>query len=252
MLFTEWRCAMYVRKSFLSALAATTLLCSAAFASDQVAKTPANGKAADSDFGKLSTDGAKAIRDVHLARLAIFDGRTTEAKKYIDEANSSLMKAKTDDTAFMKAEDDLKPPAGMAQPRTKTAISGSPIKWLPVDGSVALDEDYIATPEKTAGVAKANAQLKKGDHKQALDTLKLADVDVSFIEEVAPLDKTASGVQKAAQLIASGQYFEANQDLKGVEDGLRFNVDTTAAVPTKSADAIAKTSPMSETPQPTK
>jgi hypothetical protein len=243
---------MFVRKTFLSALAATTLICSAAFATDQMAKPSANEKAADSDFGKLSSDGSKAIRDVHLARLAIFDGRTTEAKKYIDVANDALTKAKTDDTAFMKAEDDLKPPAGVTQPGAKSATSSTPIKWLPVDGSVALDEDYVATPEKAAGVAKANTQLKRGDHKQALDTLKLADVDVSFIEEIAPLDKTASGVQKAAQLIASDQYFEANQALKGVEDGLRFDVDTATAAPGKSADAAAKASPMTESPKPTK
>jgi hypothetical protein len=45
-----------------------------------------------------------------------------------------------------------------------------------VDGSLTLGEDYIETPEKSAGVAKANEMLKKGEHKKAMETLKLGPV----------------------------------------------------------------------------
>ena len=192
--------------------------------------------AADKDFGKLSVDGGKAVRDVRLARLAIFDGHPDKAKSYIDEAQGSIDKAKTDDTVFTKAESDLKAPAGVTQPTGgKAQPDTTAIKWIPVDGSMTLGEDFVATPEKAASVAKANAQLKTGNHKQAMETLKLADVDVSVVEEVAPLDKTVQGIDSAAQLIGTGKYYEANQALKGVEDGLRFDVVDFTGTPQKAS-----------------
>ena len=80
--------------------------------------------------------------------------------------------------------------------------STTPTAWLPVDGGLTLGEDFVATPAKAAGVAKANEQLKKGNHKQAMDTLKLAEINVALVmEKVVPLDKTISGIDTAAQLI---------------------------------------------------
>lgn len=198
--------------------------------------------AADQDAGKLSKDGYAAIRDVSLARLAIFNGDPARAKTYTHEAQTALEKAKTDDTAFTKSESDLKAPAGTTQRGSGGTASTTPTTWIPVDGSMTLGEDYIDTPEKTAGVAKANEQLKKGAHKQAMETLKLANVDVSFVMEVAPFDKTTAGIEKAAKLIDAGKYYEANQALKGVEDGYRFDVTDVDATPKKAASKTSKPS----------
>jgi hypothetical protein len=207
-------------------------------------QTTAGQTAANQDFGKLSRDGSMAIRDVRLARLAIFDGQPDKAKTYIDEAQTAINKAKTDDTIFTKAEADLKAPAGVSQPGPANSTPNTtPIKWIPVDGSMTVGEDYVATPEKSAGIAKANAQLKTGNSKQAMETLKLADINVSYVLEVAPADKTASGINQAAQLIGAGKYYEANQALKSVEDGLRIDVTDVNAVPKKgTAGATASNS----------
>jgi hypothetical protein len=185
-------------------------------------------KAADQNFGKVSQDGASAFRNVRLARLAIFDGKTGDAQKDIKAAAASLQRASTDDSVFMKAEAELKAPKGMTQPATAT--SGK-VKWLPIDGALAIGEDYAATSAKAAGVAKANAQLKSGDQAHALETLKLAGLDVSFDEAVAPLQKSIDGVNQAEQLADSGKYYEANQALKGVQDGIRFDEQDMVAVP---------------------
>jgi hypothetical protein len=201
---------------------------------------PSTQTAADQDMGKLSKDGYKAMRDVSLARLAIFDGQPAEAKTYTNEAQTALETAKSDDTAFTKAESDLKAPSGMTQPGSGATASTTPTIWIPVDGSLTLGEDYVDTPEKSAGVAKANELLKKGEHKQAMDTLKLANIDVSFVMEVAPLDKTASGIKEAAKLIEAGKYYEANQALKGVEDGFRFDVSDFDSAPKKAAGETSK------------
>ena len=206
-------------------------------------------QSANKELGKLSADGRKAFQDVRLARLAIFDGQTDQAKKYADEAKALITKAKTDDTAFMKAEAALKPPAGVSQ-RSATEGAGekpmqstTPTAWLPVDGGLTLGEDFVATPAKAAGVAKANDQLKKGDHKQAMETLKLAEINVALVMEVAPLDKTISAIDSAAQLIDSGKYYEGNQALKGVEDGVRFDVADVNSGPEKASSTMDKTAP---------
>jgi len=235
------------------ALAATTMLTSAALAAEQTGKASATEavkpsaatQTANQDFGKLSADGFKAFRDVRLARLAIFDGQTDQAKKFIDEARTAIAKAKADHTAYVKDEASLKPPAGMSQKTApngtdKSAPSKTPTAWLPVDGGLTLGEDFVATPTKAAGVAKANEQLKKGDHKQAMETLKLSEINVAFVMDVAPLDKTVNGIDNAAQLIDSGKYYEGNEALRGVEDGVRFDVADINVGPKTANDGSVK------------
>jgi hypothetical protein len=249
---------MFKMKSLAVALATTAILGScAALAAEQPGGSPAASTTqptavtqnANKELGKLSADGRKAFQDVRLARLAIFDGQPDQAKKYVDEAKASIAKAKTDDSAFMKAEASLKPPTGVAQ-RTATQGAGdkpmqstTPTAWLPVDGGLTLGEDFVATPAKAAGVAKANDQLKKGDHKQAMETLKLSEINVAFVMEVAPLDKTISGIDTAAQLIDSGKYYEGNQALKSVEDSVRFDVADVNSGPEKASSTQDKTAP---------
>jgi len=69
-----------------------------------------------------------------------------------------------------------------------------------------------------------------------METLKLANIDVSFLSVVAPVDKTMTGIKKAAQLIDAGKYYEAKQALKGVEDGYRFGVTDVEAAPKDAAN----------------
>jgi hypothetical protein len=249
------RMDMFRMKSLAVAMATTAMLGSgAALAAEQPKMGPAAATTqptaatqdANKEFGKLSADGRKAFQDVRLARLAIFDGQTDQAKKFVDEAKAAITKAKTDNTAFVKAEASLKPPAGVSQPtgaQNGSDESTHPTEWLPVNGGLTLGDDFVATSAKAAGIAKANDQLKKGNHKQAMETLKLSEIDVTFVTEVAPLDKTISGIDNAAQLIDSGKYYEGNQALKGVEDGIRFDVAVVSAVPEKASSTSDKVAP---------
>jgi hypothetical protein len=222
------------RVGYLTALLATTILAGGgawaasapASAPDQkVAAISPSTSTADKDFGKLSVDGASALNDVALTRLAIFDGRVDDAKKFVGQADAAFTKAKTDDTAFTKAETDLKP---LADAKTKPTEPESaeqmktPVAWLPIDRSVAIDEDYIQSPEKKAAVADADKSLTAGNRKAAMDKLKLADVKIEVTLAVVPLDKTMGKVKAASDLINEGKYYEASQDLRQVQDGERF------------------------------
>ena len=262
-------------KTLAAALAASTLLAGAAAAADQAAHpTPSAPQAAaapmnpqqrhaETEAGKLSTDGAEAYRDIHLARMAIYEAKPDQARMFVSHAQSALDKAKTDSTAFTKAEADLKPPAGLATAATMAggpkadaaagpgdmkadtkpaAAAGAPatqpVAWLPVDAQLVLADDFVArNTDQSKAIDEANQHLQKGDRQAAVDRLKLAGVDVDFTLAVVPLAKTEQGVDQAAKMIADGQYYQANVALKQVEDGVRFDVIDATAVPKPAAAA---------------
>jgi hypothetical protein len=216
---------------------------------DQQKSTPQQ-TAADKDFGKLSADGSRAFEDLTLTRLAIYDGRIADAKKYLNEADTALGKAKTDETVFTKAQADLKTPTSKDASANKnvsgaapvTNVEGEkipgasngmpaemtdqkkPIAWLPIDGAITINEDYTANPAKTAAVADANKSLKSGDRKSAMEKLKLADMKVDVTLAVIPLEQTIKYTHQAAGLINDNKYYEASQVLRQAQDNLRFDI----------------------------
>lgn len=269
---------MFTRKSLVAALTITTMLAGGvAFAADEGAApgSPEQAKLSG-DIGKLSKDGATAYQDVALARLAIFDGRTADAKTFVKEADAAFDRAKTDRTIFVKAEADLKAPdqkgadqASADKPMAANGASASetpgaeksgaktsgttpadmaadmktPVKWLPVDGEVLLNEDFTAHPEKAAAVKEANKSLAQGDKKAAMDKLKLADVDVDYVVAVVPLKTTLDEVNQAAKMIDDGRYYEGSQALRQLQDNVRYDVLDINEVPKAAAKTTAGKTP---------
>lgn len=208
-------------------------------------KSASNGetgadKTVDRDFTKLSKDGFTAFRNLRLARLAIFDGRTDEAQKLVKQAQGSLDKASKDDTAFLKAASDITPPKRMTEGAQEKSTDTTPVKWLPIDGQMALTEAYAVTPENAAAIGKANQSLKNGDRKGAMDTLKLAGIDMDYVMALVPLEATTDTVDQAASDLKDGKYYEANLDLKKAEDGVVYDsidvVGSPAAKASKTSD----------------
>ena len=226
--------------SFLAALCATTILTTgSAWAANATpvavppvkeAKATTEQATADKDFGKFSVDGASAFSDVTLARRAIFDGRTDEAKKYVALAETGFNKAKGDDAVYTKAEGDLKPPAKADSEKNATDATtpppdkGAPIAWVPVDGSITIAEDITGSAPKKAAVDDANKSLQTGDRDAAVQKLKVAGIEIAVVLAVMPIEKTIDKVHKAAALIDSGKYYEGSQELRLAEAGERFDV----------------------------
>lgn len=235
------------------ALAVGTAMGSAAFAvdqsaGDQTAGASAGQSSAQRDFTKLSRQGRMALLDVQLARLSIFNGDPKDAKLDIEAAQAAIAKAQNDNTAFMKAEADMHAPAGQqAQNSIGSGAAGAdnsataqaspdttPVKWLPIDGSMTLSEDYTNSG-KAAGVQRANAQIQNGNAKGAIQALKLAQISESVVVELLPLDRTMNGINQAAQLIDQNHYYQANDVLKNVENGVRYDVEDVTGVPQRVA-----------------
>lgn len=223
----------------------------------------------DNDFGKLSQEGSRGFRNVTLARIAIFEGQIDQAKKYINDAERDFNKAKSDDTVFTKAEADLKQPPQMMQNsnegRSVQAANSSspaegnsgklpaqnysweqasagqknkPIAWLPVDGAISINEDYTASAGKSAAVADANKSLKSGNRKEAMEKLKLAGMDVDVALGIVPVQYTLDHIQKAAQLVNDGKYYEGSQELRQLAEAEHFDVIDISGMP-KAANATS-------------
>lgn len=240
-----------VKTTLIAAALATTALCGAVYAADHQTSPD---KVAAQDFAKLSKDGFAAFQNIREARLALFNGKPDAARKDVNNAMESLEKSKTDDSIFIKAEADLKQPAqstaSSQQPAKSTTASTTPVKWLPINGTITVQEDYSAVPAKVAALKTANSQLKAGKQKDALETLKMNDVNVAVALEVAPLDATLKGVDQASKLLDTGKYYEANGALMQVENGIRYSVvDINDKVPANTATktSAAETKPAATT-----
>lgn len=226
-LFTRKAKRLYNSSNVLRlTLLAATLVAGPAFAAGT------SGTAAgDQAFTKLSKDGAHANIDIMTARVAIFEGDPARAKQEIASAQSALTSARNDDSVFMKSESEMKMQPNSPKTDTAAAAGTEKTAWIPVDVSMTLDEDYVANPAKSKSVDKANEQIKQGQQKSAMDTLRLADVGVNVMVEVLPLQTTIDGVNQAMQLIDGGKYYEANQALKHVQDGARFDDESANGKP---------------------
>lgn len=167
-----------------------------------------------------------------------------EASKLVSEAQRSLKIAQTDDTAFVKAESDMKPPPSQVYQSTAPKDTKA-VSWLPVGADVTVSDDFT-TPSKTTAVTSANAHLKKGQTNAAMKVLKLANVGVSYTMEVVPLNQTTVDVDKAAGLMNLDKFYQADQVLKQVQDSVRYDWVDVSAVPhatqTKSSTGASSAS----------
>jgi tetratricopeptide (TPR) repeat protein len=169
---------------------------------DPVAHLSQNAKRAEA----IATydDAFRAMREVRAARLAIFDGEAPIAVELVDNARTNLAAARAE---FEKLE------ASERRPRIEPG-------YLPFDLSIALAEDYREQPAKASAVAKANEHIKKGERDKAIETLRLADIRVETSAAVLPVKSTMEHLDKAHAMLREGKFYEANLQLKAVEDSV--------------------------------
>ncbi len=181
--------------------------------------TPSAEDTQTRDMMKFSHNGHDAIDDIGAARLGLFDGHPKAAIQLMNKAQTAI-------DAAQREASDFKLPANTTGTHTANGkkINNSEMNqgatMVPVDGRMSLGEDYVATPEKQSHIDKANQHLKNGETKQAMDELKLAGVDVNFTLVLMPIDSAKQELQQALSLANQGKYYEANLQLKKIEDSL--------------------------------
>lgn len=217
--------------SAISALLLMTSACSQAGPGDKAASgsgdpVHATTNQAKSETAIKSVDEAfRAMREIRAARLAIFDGSTDVAANLVDAAASDMTKAKTADANAMPA----------------TAKAGMASDLVPFDVWMNLGEDYVMTPAKQQTVAKANEHLAKGERQKAVETLRLANINILTTAALVPTDMAVKQLGEASQLLKAGKFYDANLALKAIEDGIiirAFDIDGVPnAAPAKAAAA---------------
>ena len=217
-------------KRYSAHLAAIVLVAGSFIAGDSLlaqsgAKTmePATAQQTDKstpDVTQVAKDGQAAVRAMHAARVAIFNGEPDIAKKALADAKMLLEKAKSDEIA-----------AGMKG------------DMIPIDGSLALTDTFVASPECTNCIAKANEHFTAGNKEKALEELRLGEIEVDFSRVLMPIAATEKQLKKAIDFANDGKFYECNLALKAAEDGLELDSVTLIDLPDmKKKDDASKTS----------
>jgi hypothetical protein len=164
----------------------------------------AASKAAEEDRVRVSEDAMMTMGTVRGTRLAIFNGHPEQAKKEIDAAVKLI--ASTVRDADKLAVD------------TKTPAKDD--RYVAFDASLTVADTFVPTEEKLKHIAKANEHLHKSEKKEALEVLKLGEVDVAFTTRLLPVKLAQQQIADAAKLVGEGKYYEANLALKALEDAV--------------------------------
>lgn len=161
---------------------------------------------------RYSDEGSRAIREIGLARVAIFNGDPKTASDLITRAKASVAKAEQEAPTFM-VKVGAESETGKAQ-------------MVPVDGDLVLAEDFVPTPEKRARIDKANEHFRAGKAKEALEELRLGDISVMYTRAWMPLAAATKHLDQAAKFMDDHKYYEANLALKAIGDSI--TVDSVA------------------------
>ncbi len=163
------------------------------------------------DATKVSADGFNAMRAMHDARVAIFNGDPKLCEEMLDKANAALVMASKDE-AVAKVKTDL----------------------IPIDGTLALADTFVSSEKKAEHVAKANEHFKKGESEKGIEQLKLGEIEVNFSRVLMPLEATKKRLADAMSLAKEHKYYESNLALKAAEDGL--DLDSVSFIEFPKAD----------------
>lgn len=198
-----------------------------------VAAAPAHTDQAKPDVQALlnfSKDGNTAVRQINGARIAIFNGDPKLAASLINQAKESVAKAAKDAPTFK-----INVTTSVDGKKVGTTSETDKADMVPVDGQILLSDDYVPTPEKQAHIKKANENFKNHKNKEALDELRLAEINVTYNRYLLPMATTAKYLDQASTLMDEHKYYEANLALKSIIDSLSVDsVQLNEAPPTKS------------------
>lgn len=179
------------------------------------AKDQTANEAAEQDFVKVSEDALTSMRDLNGARLAIFNGQPERARTFVDAAVTRIGAAAREaekyalDTKAPRADDS----------------------YIPFDANLTVLHAFEPTAAKEKHIAKANEHLHKGEKKDAIEALKLAEIDVAVTARMIPIKFAKEHIDQAAKLVGNGKYYEANLALKAVDEAVLVETFAIDAVP---------------------
>ncbi|NIY80833.1 YfdX family protein [Celeribacter sp. HF31] len=171
---------------------------------------------------ETSEKALDALKNIHAARLALFEGDTDAAKTLASTAVDDLTGAQSTATDLQVAAD-------------KTADKDD--IYVPFDTSVTLAEGFVPTEDNKDDMTKAGEHLAQGDQQKALEVLKLAKVDVDYTALLLPVNGSMKAAQEASDQIDKGDFYQANLSLKAIEDSVVVGSFSLSDMPTQGNSA---------------
>ena len=214
------------------------------------------GQNQDKAIFKTVDEAAQAIREIHQARLALFEGQTDAASKLVSSASDNLgaahdslaqhalkMSDAKGSTKAMPGKDASGGSNGSGN-QSAQAKTGDEA-YVPIETSVSLAEGFVPAEQHKGALDQAGKQMSQGDQKGAVESLRLADIDVAVSAVVLPVNSSIQHVKDAVKLMGEQKYFEANLALKAVEDSVSVETWNAAGIPVQGTTASdsAPTSP---------
>ncbi|WP_172328826.1 YfdX family protein [Mangrovicoccus sp. HB161399] len=183
--------------------------------------------ATQDEFLKASDEGLQVLSKIHQARAELYDGQKDAAAKLLDEASTQLGTAKGDLKQMLVAD-------------TKSG-SEDPV-YLPVDVQIGYGETFVPDDSSRQALSEAGAQLQSDQPDKALETLRVANLDMQVIAAMMPLDQASAHLSDAQKAIGSGDTASAQASLAALEDSVvvqGWNID---AIPKQGDKAVQQSS----------
>lgn len=193
-----------------------------AFALTALPITGAVAETADVDYPtqeqmlKTADDALSAMTQVRAARIDILENRIDAAKTAVSDATRSLAMAEADIGAL-----------GI----NGFGASDPDVEYLPFDMSMSLTETFSETEENKLALQKAYGLFESADPDEAIEVLRIAEIDVSVSTALLPAQESMMHLQDASAFLSEGKYFEANLALKRIEDAVLIDTFEIDAIP---------------------
>lgn len=202
---------MKTRSKYLAS--AVLALATAGFGAGAIAQTaspaqpqaesaaPAAGYETQKEMLRPADGALAALMDVHAARVALGSDDTETATTKVAAALTAFEQSETDWKALAVTDDQ----------------SNAQDSYVPFDVAMSLAEDFVPDDAGGKALAKADSQIQSGDHDGALETLRVARVDVSVSAAMLPMQATSDALVTAQQALTDGDKDAAVQALLGIE-----------------------------------
>ena len=171
---------------------------------------------------KTVDEAYNGMREIHAARLAIFNGDIETATQYVSNAEKEFSMAEKSITDY--------------QIKTKSP-SDTNDAFIPFDVKIGLSEGFVPTEDKQPHIVKANEHLKKGEQQQAIEVLRLANIEVTVSAALLPAQTSINHIKDAVNLINDNKFYEANLALKAVEDSVILDYYSIDAIPLQGSQS---------------
>jgi hypothetical protein len=168
------------------------------------------------NFLTTADEALDAMTQVQNARLALFNNDIAEATDSVQAAISALSESESHLSELMM--------------RDFTFVD-TEHNFLPFEMSMSLTEDFTATEETAQALQRAGDLFASDAPDDAVDVLRLAEIDVGVSTAMLPFEPTLQHLDDAMAHIGTGDYFEANLDLLAINDSVVVNTFPIDAIP---------------------